>query len=530
MYQITNLKMTEKDLVQEALQQMKNLEDVVQENAKGILGATMAQEISELVKESLTKETKNKQLNEQPEVEDDDSVETDIEVGDIAPDMSAMPELGLGDEEDDDTEVMGDLDFTDDDEDVDVYDAKMLGGDELWSLFKKMDPNNDSFIIDKDGENIHIKDDENDVEYILKMNEEMEDDMNEEMYEEMDEEMDEEMYESMDEEMDEEMDDSDEVVYEITMDEEMDEEMYESMDEEMDESMDEEIYESEDDEDDDDDDEDDDDDDDDDESVNESKKYMIKPVMGKMKNKGEAKENKTAKSATKGLKKVESKEGNYMSKPVKPTKQTKVDGFKKETLPEKGISNVKKSETKEGSFIKTPKGVGMKPGQKKFEYKEAARTYGNGSKEGRGLRKGITNNRNYVYENELLKQEVEVLKEKNEEYRKALNVFREKLNEVAVFNSNLAYATRLFTEHSTSKPEKINILRRFDDVESLKESKSLYNSIKNELSQDSSKVVTESIERRIDKTASTGSATNLIESKTYENPQFLRMKDLMSKL
>ena len=172
--------------------------------------------------------------------------------------------------------------------------------------------------------------------------------------------------------------------------------------------------------------------------------------------------------------------------------------------------------------------MNLKP--KKFEYKEASRTYGNGSKEGRGLRKGITPNRNYVYENETLKQEIEVLKEKNEEYRKALNVFREKLNEVAVFNSNLAYATRLFTEHSTSKTEKINILRRFDDVESLKESKSLYTSIKNELSQDTTKVVTESIERKIDKTASTGSATNLIESKTYENPQFLRMKDLMSKL
>jgi len=246
MYQITNLKMTEKDLVQEALQQMKNLEDVVQENAKGILGATMAQEISELVKESLTNKTKNKQLNEQPEVEDDNEMETDIEVGDIAPDMSNMPDLGLGDEEDDETEVMGDFDFTDDDEeDVDVYDAKMLGGDELWSLFKKMDPNKDSFVIDKDGENIHIKDDENDVEYILKMNEETEEDMNEEM--------DEEMYEEMDEEMDESMDDEDEVVYEITMDEEMDE----SMDEEMYESMDEEMYESEDDEDDEDDDDDD---------------------------------------------------------------------------------------------------------------------------------------------------------------------------------------------------------------------------------------------------------------------------------
>ena len=81
---------------------------------------------------------------------------------------------------------------------------------------------------------------------------------------------------------------------------------------------------------------------------------------------------------------------------------------------------------------------------------------------GRGLRKGITNNRNYVYSNSGVKvestnAEVSMLREKNEEYRKALNVFREKLNEVAIFNSNLAYATRLFTEHSTTKKEKINI-------------------------------------------------------------------------
>ena len=61
----------------------------------------------------------------------------------------------------------------------------------------------------------------------------------------------------------------------------------------------------------------------------------------------------------------------------------------------------------------------------------------------------------------------------NEEYRKALNIFRTKLNEVAVFNSNLAYATRLFTEHTTTKQEKINILKRFDNVETIKESKNL---------------------------------------------------------
>ena len=175
---------------------------------------------------------------------------------------------------------------------------------------------------------------------------------------------------------------------------------------------------------------------------------------------------------------------------------------------------------------------------KKTETKEASRTYGNGSKSGRGLRKGRINNRNYEYNPFKISEstsnyEVNLLKEKNEEYKKALDVFRTKLNEVAVFNSNLAYATRLFTEHSTTKQEKINILRRFDNVDTLKESKTLYRSIKNELNSGHSSTeqkINESIERKINRTAETGSSVNLIESKTYENPQFLRMKDLMIKL
>jgi hypothetical protein len=133
---------------------------------------------------------------------------------------------------------------------------------------------------------------------------------------------------------------------------------------------------------------------------------------------------------------------------------------------------------------------------------------------------------------ESVNKEINLLKEKNEEYKKALDFFRTKLNEVAVFNANLAYSTRLFTENSTTKQEKLNILRRFDTVDSLKESKNLYQSIKKELDGKgtSSEVVTESIQRKVTKTPQTGSASNLIESKTYENPQFLRMKDLMTKI
>jgi hypothetical protein len=165
---------------------------------------------------------------------------------------------------------------------------------------------------------------------------------------------------------------------------------------------------------------------------------------------------------------------------------------------------------------------------RKKETKEASRTLGSGRRWGRkGLDKPKAAPRHLKVENTNTK-EIQVLREKNEEYRKALNVFRNKLNEVAVFNSNLAYTTRLFTEHSTSKQEKINILRRFDGIETLKESKNLYQSIKNELS--SGSVTKKTVNESIEKTLTKGSSANLIESKTYENPQFLRMKDLMAKL
>jgi hypothetical protein len=179
----------------------------------------------------------------------------------------------------------------------------------------------------------------------------------------------------------------------------------------------------------------------------------------------------------------------------------------------------------------------------KRDYSEASRTYGFGAKQGRGLRKSFTNNRNLTLGEgkdmsrnySLLKEEVQSLKARNGEYKKALVTFKEKLNEVGVFNSNLAYATRLFTEHSTTKQEKINILRRFDNVKTLKESKGLYKVVKEELSQNTSstkskKSISEAVERKINSTPKKGSSKLLKETKVYENPQFSRIKDLMSKI
>ena len=115
------------------------------------------------------------------------------------------------------------------------------------------------------------------------------------------------------------------------------------------------------------------------------------------------------------------------------------------------------------------------------------------------------------------------------EYKKALVLFKEKFNEIAVFNANLAHATRLFTEHSTTKQEKLDILKRFDSVATINESKNLFNQIKGEFG--TKTTVTETVAEKIANTPQTSSSQEVLaESKAYENPQFTRMRDLMKKV
>lgn len=169
---------------------------------------------------------------------------------------------------------------------------------------------------------------------------------------------------------------------------------------------------------------------------------------------------------------------------------------------------------------------------KEVEATEAARTKSNphGNKGGAD-RAGLPSKKTYKAGSGVfgINEEVETLKKQNAEYKKALVLFKEKLNEVAVFNANLAYATRLFTEHSTTKQEKLNILKRFDSVSTMNESKGLFNTIKSELG--TKTTVTETVVEKISNTPSTSSSQEVLaEAKAYENPQFKRMKDLMGKI
>ena len=497
-----------KNLVEEALIQMKNVEEAIAENAKGILQSTMKEEINQLVKESLS--------------EEDDEVETDVDDTETDPDDDEMnPEDDDVDLDDVDT----DIEFSDTDT-GNIQDLRGASDAKLLSVFQKMGED-DGIIIMKDGENINLKDDNTSKEYLIRLGESMEEEGYDEFTEEDDDadvdsvidalfsdknEKNYDMEESMDEMNADYMGDG--TIYEIEMEDddmvdedddmEMDDMVAEDDDMEMG-GLGETMYEIE-----------------MDDMVAEDDDMMEddEDMMDDMDNMfGESYNPKKAKRT------IKPKGMGIGSGPKFKYGKPNTGGFKedkKEGTKTMGTGKAK-FEYKEGKNTE-----GKMKMVKKIETKEASRTYGMGSKEGRGLRKGITPNRNLKFE--AYEVEIDMLREKNEEYRKALNTFREKLNEVATFNSNLAYATRLFTEHSTTKKEKINILRRFDNVETLKESKNLYKSVKDELMKGESKPMNESVENKLNKNVSTGSSTTLIESKTYENPQFLRIKDLMGKM
>jgi len=537
-----------KNVVEDALFQIKNLEEAIQENAKGILHSTMKEEIKQLVKES---------LNEQ----DDDEVETVS--GDETISTGEEGDDEMLDDEDSLEDVSANLQMGDegDIDDEEVINMTKAPDSEVLRVFKAMGPD-DGIIVQKEDDMINIKDGDN--EYMIKLaeGEEMSfmdkfkeldseeigedssfendskkiyeievgsdddddgDDFN--MFDDDDDDDDDENEyflenASVDEfrgakhnqKQNTEMSEDDERTYEIEFsdeddedDEDDDEDSQFSFDETMEGMSDEDDFNYPE--------EDDDDDDDDftslDDAIMEAIKKSAKP---------------------KGVGIGSGPKFKYGKTTDYPTKKQK-SAFGNDSVKAKGTGKAKFEYDEEvnmdGYSEKKPK-----RSVKKVETKEASRTLGAGRYWGKpGLPKPKAAPAHLRKES--VDREVSLLREKNDEYKKALDVFRNKLNEVAVFNSNLAYATRLFTEHSTTKQEKINILRRFDSVETLKESKNLYRTIKDELgstSKGSETTIKESFERNVVKTPSTGSSTNLIESKTYENPQFMRMKDLMSKL
>ena len=167
-----------KNLVQEALIQMRNVEEAIAQNAKGILASTMKEEINQLVKESLSEQ----------DMEDEVELDTDIDM-----------DVPVDNEDDMEMDMEFDMDMEMDSEEspIDLTDAS---DEEILKVFKAMGEE-DGIIVKKDGEDIHLTDNDTDSEYLVKLGESEEDE--EELGETM---IDREMYEMDDMEDTDDMD------------------------------------------------------------------------------------------------------------------------------------------------------------------------------------------------------------------------------------------------------------------------------------------------------------------------------------
>ena len=471
-----------KTILEKALLEAEQLEDTMRSNAKEILSSTMKEEIHELVKESLTE---NDYLKEQ---EDEEEVDFDLDVDDIEdteevldvpdiPDVEADLELGIEDDTADEVAL-----------ELPPLDLTLASDAEVLTVFKAMG-DEDGIIIQQDGNEIDLTDTNTDTEYLIKLEQtKKEKVMKEQDIKDVDEGMpaDEVTVPSLDEE---------DVVYEIELgEEEAEDDLGDPTDipehdgfEQGDERA---------------------------GDVDYSRARHGDRERGHGESAGDQGKSRLSFLTKGGRSNVGGNLGDI----------SKTDAGHRDYVFAGDEEEVVKGEQKETSRLKAgpnssfSRMAGQKVWGKQRESRKSRKTNLGESR----LRKSYN----------LLKEEVESLKTKNGEYKKALVTFKDKLNEVSVFNSNLAYVTRLFTEHSTTKHEKINILKRFDNVVTLKESKGLYKVIKEEFSQTTKKsnTISEAVERKITKSSTKGSGGKLLESKIYENAQFSRMKDLMSKL
>jgi len=128
-----------------------------------------------------------------------------------------------------------------------------------------------------------------------------------------------------------------------------------------------------------------------------------------------------------------------------------------------------------------------------------------------------------------MKDLVEEFKGSETEYKDAIKNLKSQLQEVALFSSNLTYAIKLITENSTTKDEKLEILKRFDNAKNLNESREIFNTMQSQFS--SNKAATKQmVEEKIMETPKASGSSKLNESTAYQNPQLSRILEIIGKI
>ncbi len=521
-----------KSIIEEALLEAEQIDAAFKSNAKEILSQTMSSEIEAMVKESLTgsKKRRLKEDDEEEEVtidteEGDEDEEMDLDLGTEEGDEDEEMDLDLDIEDDEDMDMDLDLDTEEGDEDMDMDMDFDLGGDESEegemdldlgaeegdedmdmdlsgdedmdvvdlsgpevtdaqriSVFKKMGPDDEIEVVNDNGL-VTLKDNKSGSEYRIELN--STGNVSNVEAEEIS--------------LGENFENYNGVIYEVVIDEDY----MGGHEDHMGSSYAEDSYM--------------------DMKPSYMKSYASKEEgeeeeeshMGMKSYMRDKKDHMGMKSYMKGKKPETEKEKEFaaLAEPKDEiTYADKIAGAKKDYMRGKSSSFTRNHVGRRDNDY----AINRMGGSESFKS-----TYGESKTP--QITKLIKENTDLNTKNSTLEIENTELKENQEKMVDALKQFRKKLQEVAVFNSNLTYAVRLFTEQATTKEEKQDILKRLDSAKDLKESQSIYKQLVKEYSNGKAPIK-ESIEEKINKTATSGA--QISESSVFVHPELQNMKKL----
>jgi hypothetical protein len=122
---------------------------------------------------------------------------------------------------------------------------------------------------------------------------------------------------------------------------------------------------------------------------------------------------------------------------------------------------------------------------------------------------------------ESLQKKIDAALLENKQLKETVTKISKIMKEAVQVNVNLGHIVRLMVENSTTKSEKEDIVKRFNNVKSNEEAKSLYESISSELKKSHSTIMTE-------QATTVESSKKINESKIYDEPNSVR--DMMKRM
>jgi len=504
-----------KTIIDEALLDIKLIEEALMNNTKEILRSTMKEEIDNIVKESLNEADYDEEEIEDTDGEDLDVVDDEESIeepeGEVDVDVDAEidgDDDGIEDVEIDVEEPVSDVSdelpmVPSDGEDIDTMDMTAASDEEVISVFKKLNGEDEIEVV-SDNE-VKIMDSDSGNEYIVTLGGEQPSEMGGEFDDiDVDLDLDDTIDPDMDGDVDVDLDvDDDENIYEVTIIEDIVRGPGHDV-----------------------------------KNGNKEVKNSAAPNTGDIDDQTAEKDKEiTGDNLTGGFPEDEATTGDGHAKHImeeelpdsspesKPAEEKMAghhDGHGDEIMNEEDIVEVDEEDGEEMDEH-SQNSRGHRDVTQKTSRPDKGKNNPSGLSAADKARLGET-----VKKYNALLREAKKIKAENENFKKALGKFRTTLGETVVYNSNLTYVTKLFMEHSTTKEEKENIMARFDnEVSTVKESKKLYKTIKAELS--NKKPVTESVDKKINSSVKSSSG-NLNESTVYADPSTVAIRDLMNRV